>query len=110
MALEQMFDELGWDMVGPALSVAEALPLARDGTFETALLDINLNGERSWEVAAILQARNVPFAFATAYDVKTILPDWLRGAAVVGKPYRLVDLQQRLQVLMAPRCPTATGR
>ncbi|QXQ05039.1 GAF domain-containing protein [Sphingosinicellaceae bacterium] len=107
MTLEMMFEDLGWDLVGPAISVAEALPLARGEQLDAALLDVNLDGEPSWPVAAILQSRGVPFAFATGYDARTALPEEFKGVSVIGKPFRLNDIAEQLRQLMrSPRVDT----
>jgi len=66
--LEAMCEDLDWTIVGPATRLAEAMSLARTETFDAALLDVNLDGEMSWDVAAILKSRGIPFAFSTGYD------------------------------------------
>jgi hypothetical protein len=65
--LQDMFDDLGWEIVGPAARLEDALKLARDETFDVALLDINIDGTMSWDVAAILNERQIPLIFSTEY-------------------------------------------
>ena len=101
IGLEAMCAELGWQIVGPATRLAEALALARSETFDAALLDVNLNGEMSWEIADVLIARRIPFAFSTGYDQSNILPDHLVGTSVLAKPYRIDDVERRLRKMMA---------
>ncbi len=100
LSLQEWFDELGWDMIGPATTVADALPLARDQKIDAALLDINLDGEMSWEVASVLLKRGVPLAFATGYDAKMVLPEAFQDTLVVSKPYSLQDVERRLRGLL----------
>ena len=100
MSLQEWFDELGWDMIGPATTVADALPLAREQSIDAALLDINLDGEMSWEVASVLVKRGVPLAFATGYDARMVLPEGFQNTLVVSKPYSLQDVEQRLRGLL----------
>ncbi len=100
ITLEDMCEDLGWQIVGPASRLDEAMELARTGTFDVALLDVNLNGEMSWEVADVLTARGIPFAFSTGYDQTDMLPAHLAGSHVVAKPYRLDDLEQRVRQLV----------
>jgi light-regulated signal transduction histidine kinase (bacteriophytochrome) len=38
--LQELFDTLGWEMIGPATRLAEALQLARNESFDAALLDV----------------------------------------------------------------------
>ena len=97
MAIESFFDELGWTIVGPASRKEAALKLARSETFDAALLDVNLNGEMSWDIAAVLQERGIPFVFSTGYDGASILPDFLAGSDVLGKPFREDELASKLR-------------
>jgi chemotaxis family two-component system sensor kinase Cph1 len=95
--LQDLFDTLGWEMIGPATRVADAVQLARHDTFDAALLDINLDGSMSWEVALVLKERGIPFVFGTGYSVSDILPENLVGTPVISKPYQLNELQQVIQ-------------
>jgi light-regulated signal transduction histidine kinase (bacteriophytochrome) len=92
--LQDVFDALGWEMVGPATRLVDALRLARHETFDAALVDVNLDGTMSWEVALVLKHRGIPFVFGTGYSVSAVLPDGLTGSPVIGKPYQLSELQQ----------------
>ena len=103
LALEGMCEELGWQIVGPATRLDQALALARSETFDAAMLDVNLDGEMSWPVATVLAERGIPFAFSTGYDETTILPHDLVGTPVLSKPYRSEDVEKRLRQLMAKR-------
>lgn len=101
MTVEEFFDDLGWTIVGPASRRADALILARSETFDAALLDVNLDGDMSWEVAEVLKERKIPFLFSTGYDVTSILPPGLVGSTIIGKPFRLSDLEIRLREVVA---------
>ena len=104
VSLEGMFDDLGWEIIGPATRKPEALAMAASETFDAALLDVNLNGEMSWDVAALLKARGIPFVFSTGYDVANILPRSLAGSLVIGKPFRNDEVERRIrQVIEAAR-------
>ncbi|MFM9428714.1 CheY-like chemotaxis protein, partial [Variovorax sp. GrIS 2.14] len=81
----------------------DALDLARTGDFDAALLDVNLNGEMSWEVARVLAERGVPFVFSTGYNMKTVLPADLSGTAVVSKPFRIRDVEDKIREAIAIR-------
>jgi len=100
MALEDVFKTLGWELVGPASRLAEALELARTETFDAALLDVDLDGDRSWDVAVLLKARGLPFVFSTGYNTATVLPAHLAGSAVIRKPYNIDELEQKLRHVM----------
>jgi len=68
MLLEEMLDELGFDVIGPATDNEGACRMAREPGITAAILDVNLHGKMSWDVAALLKQANVPFAFSTGYD------------------------------------------
>ena len=99
--IQDMFHDLGWVAVGPATRRSEALALAGSETFDAALLDVNLDGETSWDVAAVLRERAIPFVFGTGYDVSSVLPDDLAGSAVIAKPYNSRDVERRLREVIA---------
>ncbi|MCA3264170.1 MAG: GAF domain-containing protein [Telmatospirillum sp.] len=92
--LELVFDSFGWTMVGPAARVAQALTLIETETVDAALLDVNLDGEMSWDVAAALQARGIPFVLSTGYEIGQLLPDTLKHVKFVRKPYNVDELEK----------------
>jgi light-regulated signal transduction histidine kinase (bacteriophytochrome)/CheY-like chemotaxis protein len=100
-AIQTMIDDLGWVVVGPATCKADALTLAQSEAFDAALLDVNLDGETSWDVAAALQTRGIPFIFGTGYDVLSVLPEELAGSTIIAKPYYSKELEQRLREVIA---------
>ena len=67
MGLEQLLPRLGYEVVGVATHLREALAKAEAGGFDLAVLDVNLGGELSYRVADVLLAKGVPFVFSTAY-------------------------------------------
>ena len=99
--LEEIFQALGWQSVGPATRLADALLLASTGVFDAALLDVNLNGELSWDVARVLAERGVPFVFSTGYNIKTVLPAHLAGTAVISKPFRIREVEDKIRHAIA---------
>lgn len=76
---------LGATILGPTASLQQALELL-EGPVDLAILDINLNGESSFGVAAVLSARGVPFLFATGYDAQTVPPAY-RAVPRWEKPF-----------------------
>lgn len=98
MMVEDMLLELGAQVVGPASTLAQALALAESGDFDAALLDVNLNGERSDPVAALLRGRNIPYVFATGYGAHDRLEG---GAETLQKPYR----QEQVAAALARALP-----
>jgi CheY-like chemotaxis protein len=97
MLVEQMADDLGYDVVGPALTVDEALSLIDKETIDCAVLDMNLGqGISSAPVAESLRARGVPFLFASGYGANGTVEN-LSAAPVLNKPFLTQDLEKALQ-------------
>ena len=72
MMMKDMLTDLGFSVVGPYGRISEALPVARANDLEAAVLDINLNGELVYPVAAALVERGVPIVFVTGYGAESI--------------------------------------
>ena len=98
MLLEDMLADFGCSVIGPAPTIAEALPLATDAVIDVAVLDLNLGGEPVYPVADVLKTRGVPYVFASGYGAAT-LADAHRGAPMLQKPYRQADLERVLSGL-----------
>lgn len=93
LLLEDMLMELGYDVVGPYASLEKALKTAHEAQLDAAVLDVNINGGETFLVAEVLAARGIPFMFSTGYN-RARLPARFRAAAVLQKPYRLLDLKK----------------
>jgi len=91
MNIEDMLLDLGHEVAGIASRLEPALALAAEGEFDLALLDVNLAGQASFPVAAILRGRGLPFLFATGYGVKGLVEEF-RSSPVLQKPFRAADL------------------
>ena len=75
MIIEDMLADLGCESVTAAATVDQALALIDAQVFDAAMLDMNLNGNKSHAVADALAARGVPFVFSTGYsglDMRTV--------------------------------------
>ena len=101
MVIETTLTDLGWTMVGPASRVKEALELVETESFDGALLDLNLDGEMTWDVAALLQNKGIPFVFSTGYDGSSFLPDRFAHQRVLSKPFGSEQIEQELTRLFA---------
>jgi CheY-like chemotaxis protein len=92
MLLENILDDIGCAVIGPALTLQQADELvAQESAIDAAILDVNLHGERIYPVAEILAGRNVPIAFATGYGEGGLDGAW-RGRPTVQKPYTIADI------------------
>ena len=95
MYVEDLLTELGFEVAGLATGLDQALPLAREGSFDFAVLDINLAGQSSFPVADVLRARGIPFLFASGYGSKG-LSDGYRDAIRIQKPFLSRDLEEAI--------------
>jgi CheY-like chemotaxis protein len=96
MNIEDMLLDLGHEVAGLAGRLDAALSLAREAEFDLAMLDVNLAGETSFPVAAVLAERSIPFLFATGYGAKGIAEEY-RDRPVLQKPFRAQDLHAMLR-------------
>ena len=96
MLVEDMLDELGCAVVGPAHALDAAMALANTETrIDAALLDVNLAGESVFPVADALWAKGVPAVFSTGYGDSSLRGRY-RDAPVLQKPFRAGDLERAL--------------
>jgi CheY-like chemotaxis protein len=100
MLLEDMLADLGYEVAAAVGSVAEANDIATNGTFDAAILDVNLEGEEIYPVAEILAKRGLPFIFVTGYGENS-LPPAFRGRPALQKPFQAEALKTTLAGLLA---------
>ncbi|MTH79199.1 response regulator [Paracoccus aestuariivivens] len=96
MSLEADLTDNGMQVSGIAGNVEAALRLINKDTPDLAVLDVNLNHERSLPVAERLLALGVPFVFATGYGSRVDLPNHMRSIPVVEKPYQIAEIMAKL--------------
>jgi CheY-like chemotaxis protein len=95
MYVEDLLTDLGYEVAAIATGFDQALPLARDGVFDFAVLDINLAGRLSFPIADVLRDRGIPFLFASGYGSKGVSDEY--GNAVrIQKPFASRDLAQAI--------------
>ncbi|MBR0645397.1 response regulator [Plastoroseomonas hellenica] len=83
--LRAIVERLGGSVVGPLPRVPAALTTLEATFPDLALLDVNVNGQPIYEVAAVLRSRGIPFALVTGYDRSAIAPEF-RDAPYIEKP------------------------
>lgn len=92
MLLEDMLMDLGCSKIDIAASVDKALELLAAAMPDFAILDINLNGQKSFPVADLLHRRDVPFVYISGYG-EGGLEGGRPGARILQKPFRVNDLR-----------------
>jgi CheY-like chemotaxis protein len=95
MMIEDMLADLGCESVAVASKVGPAISLIEGQEFDTAMLDMNLNGIESYPVADALAARDVPYFFSTGNSL-TDMKDGYRDQEVLKKPFTFEQLSTML--------------
>lgn len=92
---------LGWAVVGPAATLAEAQALL-SRHLDAAVLDVNLRGRSVFPVAEQLERLHVPFVFCTGYEMAD--PDGrFRNVPVIRKPAHPAAVSAALADLLKGR-------
>ena len=95
MMLEDMVSELGHEVAGVVGRLDQALTSANTLDIGLAIVDLNLNGERTYPVAGILSDRGVPFIFATGDGPEGLSEQW-RNTPVLRKPFQMEELERAI--------------
>jgi CheY-like chemotaxis protein len=93
--IEDFLEALGYEVIATAARLEEALVKATTLSMDVAILDVNLGGQLSYPVAKTLEARNIPFLFATGYGATGLSPDF-RGVPILNKPFGIPQLENAL--------------
>ena len=91
MMIEDMLADLGCESVTAAATVDQALALIDTQVFDAAMLDMNLNGDKSHPVADALAVRGVPFVFSTGYSGHDMREGY-RDRPLLKKPFQYEEL------------------
>jgi CheY-like chemotaxis protein len=98
--MEEMLIDLGGASVTSAATVGQALAKIDGQLFDAAMLDVNLNGTKSYSVAEQLAARGIPFVFSTGYSDHD-LGDTFANRPVLKKPFHYSELASALTRLLS---------
>lgn len=98
--IQDALADLGCNVVASATRFDEALEKIRTTSFDIAIVDINLNGARSFPLAEALTARGCPFVFATGYGAET-LPEEVGHPPVLHKPFQQQDLERAMRMALS---------
>ena len=96
LLLQDMLEDLGHTLAGEAGDIEQALTLAKQGEFDVAILDVNLDGQPISPVVEILIERGLPFVFATGYGQRGV-PEAYRTTPTLQKPFQADALAQAIE-------------
>ncbi len=97
MAVESALITLGFEVLGPFPTIEQTLAGLNAGPApDGAILDLNLRGRSSMPIAEVLRARDIPFVFATGYEVEPSVCSRFPSASWLRKPYGLEQIQETL--------------
>lgn len=102
LLLEDMLSDLGYQVVARAAESSQALAAIEAHDPDAAILDINLRGRLSYDVADALAARGVPFVFCSGYSGARVREDH-RHRPSLQKPITQEELAAALAAAIRPR-------
>lgn len=88
MTITDCLESLGHEVVGPAVTMAEAIDLL--GQVDVALLDRRITDGLTDTLALALRGAGVPFAWMTGYEPGHFET---HGAPVLAKPFDMRELE-----------------
>ncbi|WP_424934149.1 response regulator [Amaricoccus macauensis] len=86
MHTEVLLQELGCDVIGPFMTLEEAISAMLLETPDVGLLDVHLEEGTCFPLASIFEAQGIPFAFATGCT-REMVPEQFQGQPHIDKPY-----------------------
>ena len=101
LMIEDMLGDLGCEVVASAATAEQALGLIATVRFDSAMLDMNLNGDKSDEVAQALVARGVPFIFCSGSSALDVAPEF-QNRPFLRKPFSFAELAEAVAKLNIP--------
>ncbi|MGZ6243541.1 MAG: response regulator [Candidatus Binataceae bacterium] len=97
---QETLTELG-AQVTVAASFEDGAAAAKSGTFDAAVLDVNLGGGQfSFPIGEILTARGTPLVYATGYNLRERPLEGYQGGHWIAKPYSRLGLERALRTVL----------
>lgn len=94
--LAELVRASGWDVIGPALSIPKARQMIDGHRPEVALLDIDVRGEKIWELAGDLRASGCTLIFVSAEPKLDGKASDFPGSAFLPKPASVPQIKTAL--------------
>jgi CheY-like chemotaxis protein len=87
MLLEEEVEDLGGKVVGTVSRIGDIVETAKRENAEIAVLDVNMEGRRSYGAAVELVQAGVLVVFTSGYNTLIDCPDALKAAPLLTKPW-----------------------
>lgn len=104
-SLRSLLENMGVGVIGPAVSLDAAVAAAVQGSFDVALMDLDLDGQTTHGLIGDLCARGYPVILVTGNEVPQ--ETGRLTTAVLAKPVRAEHLLQILRRVPARPRPAA---
>jgi DNA-binding NtrC family response regulator len=91
-------ETLGVAVLGPVSNVSQALSLIRENSIDAAILDIDLQGTKSFIVADALLEHDVKFIFATGYN-DVVIPARFSHVVRCEKPASPTEIANAIRLV-----------
>jgi DNA-binding response OmpR family regulator len=98
MLIEDMLDELGYEIGASVARLAKAFEVLDSLDFDVAILDVNVDGEPVFPLARRLSEQGKPIVFSTGYG-RAGLPAEFANYPVLAKPFSMSELQRVLETV-----------
>lgn len=95
MLLGDILNDLGHKVAGVAMRLPQAIEMAKVTEADIAILDINLDGRRSFPVADVLREKGVKLIFASGYGSPGLEAPFL-DEIILKKPFEPMDIRAAL--------------
>lgn len=102
---EEILKGLGVEKVETVATLSAAENRAKDGQFDLAVLDVNINGQFSFPIAETFGRRGIPVVFASGYELRDRALSGIENAVCVTKPYTSDRLKDALSTALTRAAP-----
>jgi len=101
---EDILTSLGVKQIRVVNTLAGAAEIAENGGVDLAILDLNINGELSLDVARQFRERGTPIVFASGYELRDrISAELEQGGVYLRKPYTSESLKEAVHTALENR-------
>lgn len=107
--LQDLVEGAGAKVVGPFQTEASALKAAMDDPITIALLDIHLGRTTTHRIAAVLRARDIPFAVYTAQSGSAPDRAGFGKVPILEKPSDYIRIVETLARMVRPTYAEVSG-